>query len=106
MNIVELIENTPIIRLSGTYQHRLLEKLQERFTENEQQMFIASFYGYLNYNSITDYVIDFDTIWEWIGYTKKTNAKRMLEENLRINQDYKCLLLTKEEQKERTIERN
>jgi hypothetical protein len=27
-------------------------------------------------------------------------------ENLRINQDYKCLLLTKEEQKERTIERN
>jgi hypothetical protein len=101
MNIVELIENTPIIRLSGTYQHRLLEKLQERFTENEQQMFISSFYGYLNYNSITDYVIDFDTIWKWIGYTKKTNAKRMLEENLRINQDYKCLLLTKEEQKEK-----
>jgi hypothetical protein len=26
-------------------------------------------------------------------------------ENLRINQDYKCLLLTKEEQKERTLER-
>ena len=94
-----MIENTPIIRLSGTYQYRLLEKLQERFTENDQQMFITSFYGYLNYNSRTDYVIDFDTIWKWIGYTKKTNAKRMLEENLLINQDYKCLLLSKEEQK-------
>jgi hypothetical protein len=62
-------------------------------------MFLTSFYGYLNYNSRTDYVIDFDTVWEWIGYTKKTNAKRILEEHLVLDKDYKCLLLSSEEQR-------
>jgi len=59
MDIIQMIENTPITRLSSTYQCKLLEKLKERFTEKDQQMFITSFYGYLNYNSRTDYVIDF-----------------------------------------------
>jgi hypothetical protein len=99
MDIIQMIENTPITRLSSTYQNTLVERLNERFTENDQKMFLTSFYGYLNYNSRTDYVIDFDTVWEWCGYTKKTNAKRMLEENLVLNQDYKCLLLSSEEQR-------
>jgi len=99
MDIIQMIENIPITRLSTTYQNTLVERLKERFTEKDQQMFLTSFYGYLNYNSRTDYVIDFDTVWEWIGYTKKTNAKRMLEENLVLDQDYKCLLLSSEEQR-------
>lgn len=99
MNIVEMIEKTPMIRLSSTYQCKLLERLKERFTEKDQQMFLTSFYGYLNYNSRTDYVVDFDTVWEWIGYTKKTNAKRILEEHLVLDKDYKCLLLSSEEQR-------
>jgi phage anti-repressor protein len=98
MNIVEMIENTPIIRLSGTYQHRLLEKLQERFTENEQQMFVASFYGYLNYNSRTDYVIDLDTIWKWCGFSQKVNAKKLLKKHFIKNKDYECLLCQLDEQ--------
>ena len=39
-------------------------------------------------------------------HRNKRNNICKTSENLRINQDYKCLLLTKEEQKERTIERN
>jgi len=99
MDIIQMIENTPITGLSSTYQCKLLERLKERFTENDQKMFLTSFYGYLNYNSRTDYVIDFDTVWEWIGYTKKTNAKRILEEHLVLDKDYKCLLLSSEEQR-------
>ncbi len=49
LNIVELIEKNPITRLSNTYQNKLLTKIKERFTDNEQQMFIASFYCYLNH---------------------------------------------------------
>jgi hypothetical protein len=64
MDIIEMIENTPIRRLSSTYQNTFVERLNERFTENDQKMFLTSFYGYLNYNSRTDYVIDFDTVWE------------------------------------------
>jgi len=99
MDIVKMIENTPIIRLSSTYQYKLLEKLKERFTENDQQMFLTSFYGYLNYNSRTDYVIDFDTIWEWCGFSQKVSAKRLLEKNFIKDKDYNFLLYQTEEQR-------
>ena len=94
-----MIENIPITRLSSTYQCRLLEKLKERFTEKDQQMFLTSVYGYLNYNSRTDYVIDFDTVWEWCGFSQKISAKKVLEKNFIKDKDYKCLLYQSEEQR-------
>jgi hypothetical protein len=48
INIVELIENNPITRLTGNYQNKLLTKIKEKFTNNEQQMFVASFYCFLH----------------------------------------------------------
>jgi len=57
LNIVDLIEKNPITRLSGTYQHKLLIKIKSKFDDAEQQMFVASFYCYLNYNQRTEYVI-------------------------------------------------
>jgi hypothetical protein len=98
MDIIQMIENTPITRLSSTYQNTLVERLNERFTENDQKMFLTSFYGYLNYNSRTDYVIDMDSIWEWCGFTQKVSAKKLLEKNFIKDQDYKCLLYQTEEQ--------
>jgi phage anti-repressor protein len=73
--------------------------LKERFTEKDEQMFITSFYSYLNYNSRTDYVIDFDTVWEWCGFTQKISAKKLLEKHFIKDQDYKCLLYQTEEQR-------
>jgi hypothetical protein len=35
-NIVELIENNPITKLSCTYQGRLLSKIKEKFNSKEQ----------------------------------------------------------------------
>ena len=49
LNIVELIENNPITKLTGTYQNKLITKIKENFTDNEQQMFVASFYCYLHH---------------------------------------------------------
>ena len=48
LNIVELIENNPITKLSSSYNGKLLTKIQEGFTDFEQQLFVSSFYGYLN----------------------------------------------------------
>uniref|UniRef100_A0A6C0DQ12 MSV199 domain-containing protein n=1 Tax=viral metagenome TaxID=1070528 RepID=A0A6C0DQ12_9ZZZZ len=90
-NIVELIENHPITRLSGTYQNNLLKKIKENFTDNEQQLFVASFYSYLNYNQRTDFVIDLDNVWKWLGFNQKFNAKYMLEKNFVIDNDYKII---------------
>ena len=88
-NIVELIENNPITRLSNTYQNKLLTKIKKNFSDDEQQMFVSSFYCFLNYNQRTDFVIDLDNIWGWIGFSQKDAAKRTLDKNFTINTDYK-----------------
>jgi len=86
LNIVDLIENNPITRLSNTYQNKLLTKIKERFTDNEQQMFITSFYCYLNYKD--EFVIDLDDIWKWLHFSTKQKSKELLEKNFIINKDY------------------
>ena len=98
LNIVELIENNPITRLSNTYQGRLVSKIQSKFNTQDQQLFVASFYSYLNYNSKTDFIIDLDNVWKWLGFNQKYNAKRVLEKYFIIDIDYKNLLLRPEEQ--------
>jgi len=64
----------------------------------EQQLFLSSFYCYLKYDKINDYVIDLDNVWKWLGFNKKCNAKLILEKNFVINKDYKILLLNVQEQ--------
>jgi hypothetical protein len=92
LNIVELIENNPITRLSGTYQNKLLTKIKNNFTDTEQKLFVTSFYCFLNYNPRSDFVIDLDNVWKWIGFSQKVKAKALLEKYFIINNDYKILL--------------
>lgn len=89
LNIVELIENNPNICLSNTYQHKLLDKIKEFFSDNEQQLFVANFYCYLNTDSHNDFVIDLDKIWKWLGFYAKYNAKYLLEKQFMVDIDYK-----------------
>lgn len=90
LDIVELLQNNPITRLSNTYQSKLLTKLKEHFTDNDQQMFVTSFYCYLNCNK-TDFVIDLDNVWKWLGFSKKQTAKTLLEKYFKLDTDYKVL---------------
>ena len=70
LNIVELIENQPIGRLTDTYNVKLLDKIKEKFSDEEQQLFIASFYCYLNYDTEKEFVVDMDDVWRWLGFSK------------------------------------
>ena len=88
-NIVDLIENNPITKLSTTYQNKLLTKIKAKFTETEQQLFVASFYGFLKYNSNTDFVIDLDDVWKWLDFSTKQKAKMLLEAQFVKDKDYK-----------------
>jgi hypothetical protein len=99
IDIVDLIENNPISKFNTTkYQSRLIEKLQSKFTNYQQQLFLSSFYCYLKYDKINDYVIDLDNVWKWLGFNKKYNATRLLENHFIVGKDYKILLLFTEEQ--------
>ena len=96
IDIVNLIENNPITKLNGNYQTKLIEKVKNNFSSYEQQMFVSSFYCYLKYDNINDYVIDLDDIWRWLGFSQKNNAKMLLEKQFKIDIDYKKLLLLKQ----------
>jgi hypothetical protein len=67
-------------------------KMKIYFNSYEQQMFLASFYCYLNYDNKNDFVIDLDNVWQWLGFGQKVNAKRVLEKNFNIDIDYKLSL--------------
>jgi hypothetical protein len=93
LNIVELIENNPITKLNGNnYQSKMVTKIKEGFNNFEQQMFLSSFYCFLNYNSKTDFVIDLDDIWKWLGFSTKQKAKDLLQKHFIIEHDYKSSL--------------
>jgi hypothetical protein len=64
----------------------------------EQQLFLSSFYCYLNYHPINDFVIDLDDIWKWLDFSTKQKAFIMLEKNFNLNIDYVNLLNLKVKQ--------
>ena len=89
LDIVDLITNNPITKLSDTHNNKFLEKVKKNFNEYEQQIFITSFYSYLNYHKTEDYIIDLDNIWKWLGFNQKIKAKYLLEKNFTLGIDYK-----------------
>ena len=91
-DIVGFIEKNPLSRLNSTYQDNLINKIKNNFNDEEQRIFVTSFYTYLNYNSLTDFVIDFDNVWRWCGFSRKDHAKRILEKHFNLDVDYKVLL--------------
>lgn len=101
-NVVDLIENNPITKLSSTYHNKLLTKIKTKFTESEQQLFVASFYGFLKYDPNNDFVIDLDDVWKWVGFAQKVKATVLLEKHFIIDNDYKKSLYQPGKQSDHT----
>ena len=89
LNIINLIEKNSITRLSKEYEHKLLNKIKDTFTDIQQQLFVSSFYCFLNYDSKKDFIVNFDHIWKWLGFSRKDHAKTVLNKNFVIDSDYK-----------------
>ena len=101
-NIVDLIENNPITKLSVTYQNKLLTKIQSKFSPTEQQIFVASFYVFLKYDPNNDFVIDLDDVWKWLEFSTKQKAKMLLENHFVKDKDYIASLNLPGKQSEHT----
>jgi phage anti-repressor protein len=91
LDIVKLIEENPITKLTNVYQSKLINKIKNRFSTEEQKLFVASFYCYLNYKK-EDFVIDLNGIWKWLGFSSKHKAKELLLKYFTIEINYKILL--------------
>jgi len=98
LNIVKLInDSNSATILSEKYSAKLLTKIKENFTSSQQQMYVANFYCFLNHDSDKDFIIDFDNVWKWVGFTRKDNGKKLLEKFFKLNIDYKIVFLRLEE---------
>ena len=97
LDIVKLIEKSPITRLDKDYNDTLILKIKESFTEPEQQLFVASFLCYFNFNPKKDFIINFDTVWKWLGFSRKDPCKVVLKKHFIKDVDYKIVFLQTDE---------
>ena len=88
LDIVNLVEKNKITKLNGNYQSKMIEKIKNNFNSYEQQLFLASFYCYLQYDYKNDFIIDLDNIWKWLGFSQKVRAKELLIKNFNEDIDY------------------
>ncbi len=79
-------------------QSKMIETLNQEFTEEENRWYIANLYIYMNYHPTNDFPINLDTLVQLVGFANKENAKRTLKNNFVVNEDYKILLVPKDEQ--------
>jgi phage anti-repressor protein len=88
VDIVALVTENPITKLTGSYESNIVNKIKKSFVGSEQQMFLTSFYCYLQYHPTKDFVIDLDNIWKWLEFSRKEHAKVVLVKNFSENEDY------------------
>ena len=79
-------------------QSKMIDLLNTEFTQEENRWYIANLYIYMNYHPTNDFPINLDTLVKLVGFSNKQNAKRTLKNNFTNNQDYKNLLIPKDEQ--------
>ena len=79
--------------------NKLIDKLKEHFTEEEQKLYVANLFIYLNYHHVNDFVVNLDNVWKFIGFSNKANGKRLLKQHFIENRDYKISLIRSDERK-------
>ena len=76
--------------------YKFVTKLKEHFTEEEQQLYVANLYMYMNYHPTNEYPINLENVWKFIGFSNKANGKRLLKQHFTENKDYKITILPSE----------
>ena len=68
----------------------LINLIKEKFTDSDMELFKLNFSIYNAYkNHKNDFLVDFDEIYKWIGFSSKHKAKELLLKNFFNNIDYK-----------------
>ena len=76
---------------------KLIDKLEHHFSEEEQKLYVANLFLYLNYHPVDDFVVNLDNVWKFIGFSNKANGKRLLKQHFTENKDYKIVFIRSDE---------
>lgn len=104
LDIIDLLDKNPLTRLNKDYHGKFIDKIKRNFTETQQQIFVGSFYCYLNYNSKIDFLVDLDNVWKWLGFARKDFCKKVLVKHFKLNVDYKIITGSGQEKAASSIE--
>ena len=94
INFMTVIKNSN--KFSEEFNSNLIDEIKKEFTEEEQQWYIANLYMYINYHATNDYIINLEDVFKMIGFANKGNAKKTIESNFVVNEDYKSSFLPKD----------
>ncbi len=86
-DIVSIYNNSPLLNLTKKYEETMISKINITFNTEEQQTFIGSFFGFINYKD-TDFCIYLDNVFSQIGFTRKSDCKKLLLKYFKENTDY------------------
>jgi hypothetical protein len=68
----------------------LINLIKNSFNDDDNKLFTLSFKLYSSTkDNPDDFLINFDDIYKWIGFSRKSDAKKLLINNFTINKDYK-----------------
>jgi hypothetical protein len=88
--MIGMIEDNYIRSLSEFHNNKLKEQIKQHFIDYEEQRFIDTFYHHFwmcNYDR-NKIMVDLDDVWKMMGFTQKINAKRILEKQFILGEDY------------------
>jgi phage anti-repressor protein len=98
INFNELVKHSNTT-LSLNLQTKMINYLNEEFTDSEQQWYIANLFMYMNYHPTNDYPINLEHVFKMIGFANKGNAMKTIKSNFTLNEDYKIMLFHTEKRK-------
>ena len=67
----------------------LIALLKSELTGAEQQQFVDGFHAYMTYDARRDFVVSLDDVYEWLGFTRKSNAMKVLNKHLQDGMHFK-----------------
>ncbi len=90
LDIVKIVEESPLTRFGDNvdYQSKLVTKLRNKFNTDEEHLFLASFYTYLNCKP-NDFIVELRKVWKWLGFSRVEESKRLLTKEFQVDKDYK-----------------
>lgn len=56
----------------------LMDMLCKELATDHQKLFLQSFHWYLHHDADRDFVVDFENVFEWLGFKQKSHAMRRL----------------------------
>jgi hypothetical protein len=74
----------------------MIKILNEEFTEQQQQWYIANLYIFMHYHPTNDYPINLENGFHMIGFANKGNAMKTIKSNFTKDEDYKIVFFRTE----------